>query len=175
MWSCTICVTTAGTRPASSTRILSPPSYRDSASIARGIDRHFGAKPKIGVFHSLSAQTAVLQAAERAAFSALVLFEPVLCPPGRPPQDLKKLEATMLQLGKAARKRQERFATPEEFAERLRRCVYLQALAARRGRPYRADDAPSGHCRNGIRITLPARIRSPGIRGGLSMGAGRQP
>ena len=97
-----------------------PTFVRDNESIAQGIDRHFGAKPKIGVFHSLSAQTAVLQAAERSAFSALVLFDPVLCPPGRSPQELKKLETTMLRLGKAARRRQERFETQEEFAERIR-------------------------------------------------------
>ncbi len=105
-----------------------PTFVQDTASIARGIDQHFGAKPKIGIFHSVSAQTAVLQAAERAVFSVLVLFDPVLCPPGRPPQHLKKLEATMLQLGKAARKRQERFATPEEFAERLRRAPPFKLL-----------------------------------------------
>ena len=97
-----------------------PTFVQDTEHIAQGIDQHFGAKPKIGIFHSVSAQTAVLQAAERAAFSAMVLFDPVLCPPGRPPQDLKKLEATMLQLGKAARRRQERFETQEEFAERIR-------------------------------------------------------
>ena len=97
-----------------------PTFVRDNECIAQGIDRHFGTKPKIGVFHSLSAQTAVLQAAEQAAFSALVLFDPVLCPPGRSLQDLKKLETTMLRLGKAARRRQERFETQEEFAERIR-------------------------------------------------------
>ena len=97
-----------------------PTFVRDNECIAQGIDRHFGTKPKIGVFHSLSAQTAVLQAAEQAAFSALVLFDPVLCPPGRSLQDLKKLETTMLRLGKAARRRQERFETQEEFAARIR-------------------------------------------------------
>ena len=97
-----------------------PTFVQDTGYTAQGIDQHFGAKPKIGIFHSVSAQTAVLQAAERAAFSALVLFDPVLCPPGRSPQDLKKLEATMLRLGKAARRRQERFETQEEFAERIR-------------------------------------------------------
>ncbi len=105
-----------------------PTFVRDNECIAQGIDQHFGAKPKIGVFHSLSAQTAVLQAAERAAFSALVLFDPVLCPPGRSPQDLKKLEATMLLLGTAARRRQERFETQEEFAERIRRTPTFKLL-----------------------------------------------
>ena len=105
-----------------------PTFVRDNECIAQGIDRHFGAKPKIGVFHSLSAQTAVLQAAEQAAFSALVLFDPVLCPPGRSPQELKKLEATMLRLGKAARRRQERFETQEEFAERIRGTLTFELL-----------------------------------------------
>ena len=118
-----------GWNPVGEQRAHTIPTFvRDNEYIARGIDQHFGAKPKIGIFHSLSAQTAVLQAVERAAFSALVLFDPVLCPPGRSPQDLKKLEATMLRLGKAARRRQERFATQEEFAERIRRTPTFKLL-----------------------------------------------
>lgn len=37
----------------------------DNRRIVRAIDRHFGAKPKIGVFHSVSAAVAVLHALQR--------------------------------------------------------------------------------------------------------------
>ena len=41
-----------------------PTFVRDKASIVRGINAHFGEKPALGVFHSLSALTALLQAVE---------------------------------------------------------------------------------------------------------------
>ena len=44
---------------------------RDNERVVQAIDRRFGDTPKIGVFHSLSAQTAVLQVAASGGFSAL--------------------------------------------------------------------------------------------------------
>ena len=49
---------------------------RDNRRVVWAIDRYFGDKPKTGVFHSLSAVAAVLQAVSDTAFSALVLFDP---------------------------------------------------------------------------------------------------
>ncbi|MDE0273689.1 MAG: alpha/beta fold hydrolase [Gammaproteobacteria bacterium] len=55
----------------------------DMTQVARAIELHFGPKPAIGVFHSLSGQTAVLEACSGAgSFAALVLFDPFICPPG---------------------------------------------------------------------------------------------
>ena len=55
-----------------------PTFVRDNAAIARAIDRHFGAKPRIGVFHSLSGQVAAIEASAAVdAYAGLVLFDPL--------------------------------------------------------------------------------------------------
>ena len=101
---------------------------RDNARIVQAIDRHFGEQPKIGVFHSMSAQVAVLQAARTGGFSALVLFDSFICPPGCAPQHLKTLRATMDQLDEGTRRRRETFDTEEAFAERIRRAPAFERL-----------------------------------------------
>ena len=111
-----------------------PMFVRDKTSVVRGIAAHFGEKPAIGVFHSLSALTALLQAvSERneSGFEALVLFDPPICPPGG---DLEDLEGIGLNLAEGARRRRARFEHPEEFAARLR-----QARSFERLRPGVAD------------------------------------
>ena len=95
-----------------------PTLVRDSQFIVQAIDARFGEKPMVGVFHSLSALTALLHGFEEAAFSALVLFDPPVCPPGRAPEDF---EVTGQQMAQRARQRQDRFATREEYADILRR------------------------------------------------------
>ena len=101
---------------------------RDMEQVEQAIDRHFGERPKIGVFHSMSAQVAVLQAARSGGFSALVLFDPFICPPGCAPQHLETLEATMRQLAEGARRRRETFASEEAFAERIRSAPAFERL-----------------------------------------------
>ena len=101
---------------------------RDMERVAQAIDRHFGERPKIGVFHSLSAQVAVLQAALGGGFSALVLFDPFICPPGCAPRHLRALEATMDRLAEGARRRKETFASEEAFAGRLRAAPAFERL-----------------------------------------------
>lgn len=100
----------------------------DTERVVQAIDRHFGERPKIGVFHSMSAQVAVLQAARSGGFSALVLFDPFICPPGCAPQHLQTLEATMGQLAEGARRRRETFASEEAFAERIRGAPAFERL-----------------------------------------------
>ncbi|MXX75369.1 MAG: alpha/beta hydrolase [Holophagales bacterium] len=100
----------------------------DHATIGRAIDRHFGDKPKIGVFHSVSAQSALIHASRESAYSALVLFDPVVCPPGCRPEDVEKVDKVLGQLGQAALKRRERFASLEEFMERVLRSPGFQLL-----------------------------------------------
>ena len=116
---------------------------QDMERVAQAIDRHFGERPKIGVFHSMSAQVAVLHATrkslqpgsarghpsqESGGFSALVLFDPFICPPGCAPQHLRNLEATMRQLAEGARRRRETFASEEAFAERIRSAPAFERL-----------------------------------------------
>ena len=95
----------------------------DNTEVLSAIDAHFGEKPKIGVFHSMSAVTAVLQKSE--AFSALVLFDPPTCPHGRASQDFRKIGN---QMGKAATNRQAWFKTRDDLAERLLRSSAYQLL-----------------------------------------------
>ena len=95
----------------------------DNTEVLSAIDVHFGEKPKIGVFHSMSAVTAVLQKSE--AFSALVLFDPPTCPHGRASQDFRKIGN---QMGKAATNRQAWFKTRDDLAERLLRSSAHQLL-----------------------------------------------
>ena len=92
----------------------------DNEHVARGIDRHFGERPKIGVFHSMSALTALYQALRAGPrFAALVLFDPPLSPPSG-----DRLEAAYFdrenELAARTRRRQERFATREELVEIVR-------------------------------------------------------
>ncbi len=95
----------------------------DNTEVLSAIDAHFGEKPKIGVFHSMSAVTAVLQKSD--AFSALVLFDPPTCPHGRALQDFRKIGN---QMGKAATNRQAWFKTRDDLAERLLRSSAYQLL-----------------------------------------------
>ena len=91
----------------------------DNRRIVRAIDRHFGAKPKIGVFHSVSAAVAVLHALEEDAYAALVLFDPAICPPGIGRRE--KLRVIGQRMAEHALQRQSRFATWEELAQAYRR------------------------------------------------------
>lgn len=102
----------------------------DHGPIAEAIDRHFGARPKIGVFHSVSAQSALIHAtrSRESAYSALVLFDPVVCPPGCRPEDVRKVETMLRHLGEAALRRRERFASREEFVDRVLRAPAFQLL-----------------------------------------------
>ena len=95
----------------------------DNNEVLSAIDVCFGKKPKIGVFHSLSAVTAVLQKSD--AFSALVLFDPPTCPHGRASQDYREIGQAMAE---AAMNRQSRFKTHDELAERLLRSPAFQLL-----------------------------------------------
>ena len=101
---------------------------QDMEQVVQAIDRHFGERPKIGVFHSMSAQVAVLHAARSGGFAALVLFDPFICPPGCAPQHLRALEATMRQLADGARRRRQTFASEEAFAERVRTAPIFERL-----------------------------------------------
>ena len=59
-----------------------PMFTRDHDRILRVIDQEFGKKPKIGVFHSISALASLLSFATDHRLSARVLIDPPLCKPG---------------------------------------------------------------------------------------------
>lgn len=90
----------------------------DNERIFEGIDRHFGEKPKIGVFHSLSAVVALNHEPPGEEFAALVLFDPPIYPPSGDPLEV---DALWRRSGIVAQMRQEWFASREDFADMLRR------------------------------------------------------
>ncbi len=113
-----------------------PTFVDDTEVVLRGIDRHFGAKPTVGVFHSLSALMALHLAdlagrgpilsirrgparpGSQTGFSALVLFDPPVCPPGGFPSDMEGVGRLW---ALASRRRRHAFDMPEEYTEYLSR------------------------------------------------------
>jgi len=89
---------------------------RDLEAVRAAAEAEFGAKPTAGLFHSMSAQAALVAARERGwRFDALVLFDPPNNPPeGHPvrPAMLRYLE----RLVRWAGARRDRFADPQELA-----------------------------------------------------------
>lgn len=92
-----------------------PTLAEDFAYVSHDIDRHFGARPKVGVFHSLSALT-ILHSRVSDEYSLLVLFDPPMRLPGRAMDELEMLGSRM---GAATRRRRDRFDTPGAYAEIL--------------------------------------------------------
>ena len=90
----------------------------DSKRIVREIEKRFGSKPTIGVFHSLSSVVALHQASASNSFDALVLFDPPLFPPGGLPEGIQGIGSRM---GASARKRRSRYDSVETFVTSLRR------------------------------------------------------
>ena len=100
----------------------------DSRCVVRAIDRQFGKKPKIGVFHSLSATVAFLHAADEDAYEALVLFDPVICPPRSGRQE--RLRSVAGPMANRALRRQSRFSDWQELAQ-----IYVQSKSCQRLSP----------------------------------------
>jgi pimeloyl-ACP methyl ester carboxylesterase len=93
----------------------------DMSEIAAGITKHFGMKQTIGVFHSLSACTALMSALrQESSWSALALFDPPLFPPPGHPLEAVEL-AEMKDLAGRARRRSESYVSTEQFATQLMR------------------------------------------------------
>ena len=111
-----------GWNPVSSLVAHSIPTFvEDNKRIAKVIEAEFGPKPRIGIFHSLSGQTAAIEAStESTAYAALVLFDPLICPRGCDEGHKERLAKTMDVMAAAARRRRTEFDSQESFAERLR-------------------------------------------------------
>ena len=98
-----------------------PTFVQDNQYVAKAIDAQFGPKPRIGVFHSLSGQTAAVEASRvHGAYQALILFDPFFCPPGCDPRHQARLEKTMGTMAEAAKRRRTTFKTADAYAERMR-------------------------------------------------------
>ncbi len=93
-----------------------PQIARDQDGIMEAIALHYGAKPTVGVFHSLSALTTLLSPSKGSAFSALVLFDPPLRKPGISQEEIDR--ASIRNAG-ITRRRGNRFRTREAFIDLL--------------------------------------------------------
>ncbi len=91
-----------------------PTLVADHDRILDAIRLDLGEKPTIGVFHSVSALIALLSRARGKDYSALVLFDPPLCKPGRSYEDF---DAVAIRTAAIARRRTERFHSLEQLAE----------------------------------------------------------
>ncbi len=90
-----------------------PTFVDDHDRVVEAIDTHFGDKPKVGVFHSVSALVTLLSPTKGSEYSARVLFDPPLCKPGR---DLKDFEDAAIRLSAITRRRTETFKSREDLA-----------------------------------------------------------
>lgn len=93
-----------------------PTLVSDHDLIMEAIDRHFGKKPKIGVFHSVSGLISLLSPTKGSGFEARILFDPPLCKPGRSYFDFEEATALLVAM---TRRRTHRFKTRESFAQVL--------------------------------------------------------
>ena len=98
----------------------------DHDRILQAIDSHYGDKPKIGVFHSISALTSLLSTNMGSEFAARVLFDPPVCKLGL---NYEEFDAAAERVAGMARRRSPRFGSEQEFAEILPYLpIYQRAL-----------------------------------------------
>ena len=90
-----------------------PTLVRDHDLIIDAIDTHYGKKPKVGVFHSVSALVALLSPGHGRGWSALVLFDPPLCKPGA---SYEEFDAAAMRAAEMTRRRAYSFRSREEFS-----------------------------------------------------------
>ena len=93
-----------------------PTFVSDHDCILQAIDRHFGKKPKIGVFHSVSALTTLLSPTRGSEFSACVLFDPPLCKPG---DSHEEFDAVVARTAAMVRRRTARFQSRQQLVDLL--------------------------------------------------------
>ena len=90
-----------------------PTMIQDHDKIVEAIDRHFGEKPKVGVFHSVSSVATLLSTGKGSEYAARVLFDPPLCKPGRGYQEFEEAAS---RLAAMTRRRTYRFNAREDLA-----------------------------------------------------------
>ena len=91
-----------------------PTLVSDHDRVLEEIGRQFGQKPQVGVFHSLSCLTPLISESKGSDYSALVLFDPPLCKPGR---NFRDFEEAAIRMAKSARRRTHHFKTKSAFTE----------------------------------------------------------
>ena len=102
-----------------------PALARDEDAVLAAIEEHFGTKPTIGVFHSVSALATLLSPSNGSELAALVLFDPPVIKPGISIDDFDEVS---LRTAAAAKERNDRFETRQYFADRARRAPNFQRV-----------------------------------------------
>ena len=142
---------------------------QDFDALCRGIADAFGVKSAAGVFHSMSAQTAMLQAlAGRSEFAALVLFDPPNVPaPGHPVR--AAMVAYEHKLEQWARHRRDHFNNPDQLAGEYARTrsgsAWPEGAAARMARAVLQAD-PEG----GWTLSCPRELEASMYLQGITLG-----
>ncbi len=90
-----------------------PSFVRDHDLIIESVFRALGDKPTVGVFHSISGLVSLLSSTRGAPYSALVLFDPPLCKPGR---GLQEFEMAANKAAAAARNRTPTFKSLSQLS-----------------------------------------------------------
>ena len=93
-----------------------PTLVHDHDLVVEEIDRRYGMKPRVGVFHSLSGLITLLSPERGSGYSALVLFDPPLCKRGA---SYAEFDAAAVRTAELTRRRTNRFKSKKEFAEFL--------------------------------------------------------
>ncbi len=93
-----------------------PSLVNDHDLTMEAIDHYFGDKPKVGVFHSLSALISLLSPTRGSLFAGRLLFDAPLCRPGK---TYEEMEAATAHNAAVARKRTQQFTTREDFSNRI--------------------------------------------------------
>ncbi len=93
-----------------------PTLASDHDAILEAIDREYGEKPQVGVFHSVSALVSLMSPLQGGRYSALVLFDPPLCKPGRSHREFEEAAAIAADL---ARSRTAKFRSREQLSDIL--------------------------------------------------------
>ena len=93
-----------------------PTLVADHDSILEAIELNYGQKTQVGVFHSVSALVSLLSASKGSRLSALLLFDPPLCKPGR---SHREFEEAAVRAAGMTRRRTDRFRSRQEFADVL--------------------------------------------------------
>ena len=91
-----------------------PTLISDHDIIFGAVAEEYGAKPTIGIFHSLACLVALLSL--RTGYSALVLFDPPLCKPAASEEEFIEAAERMAAM---TRRRTERFESRQQFEEVL--------------------------------------------------------
>lgn len=91
-----------------------PTFVKDHDSVMKTIDRVYGEKPRVGVFHSVSGLISLLSPTRGGDFAARVLLDPPLCTPGR---SYEEFDIAATRTAAIARRRTDLFRSLDEFVD----------------------------------------------------------